>query len=247
MRWKYTRNGHDWTERYPLIIESAQRIDCRSALIDGEICVQNEHGVTDFAALPAAIRNDPGSLIFFAFDLLHLDGDDLRSQPLEERRAKLRWMLDGNDARLHISDEYSGNGKAFFELVDRMGLEGVVSKKKGSRYVSGNARTWLKTKCWNVSEFEVIGVERDKTGIPCALLADEAGYRGMAFIALPAALRNAFWRYVGDRSVEKPVFPSLRKKGTTWLTPGMRASVRYLKGSDKLRHATVQTIAIGKD
>jgi ATP-dependent DNA ligase len=82
----YTRNGFDWTERYPAL-------DCRSAIIDGEVIVQDERGVSDFEGLKSAIRWGPQSLVFCAFDLLHLNGKDFRERPLLERRAKLRELV----------------------------------------------------------------------------------------------------------------------------------------------------------
>jgi bifunctional non-homologous end joining protein LigD len=89
----FTRNGFDWTERYPSITNAAAKLGCRSVIIDGEVIVQNEHGVSDFEALKSAIRWHPQSLIFCAFDLLHLNGNDLRDRPLLERRAKLKELV----------------------------------------------------------------------------------------------------------------------------------------------------------
>lgn len=240
----FTRNGHDWTAKYGPIIQSARSLLCKSAIIDGEICVQDEAGVTDFGALPAAMAKDPRRLVMFAFDLLHLDGEDLRKAPLEERRAKLRYLVSGSPGRIQISDEYDGDGPAFFKAADQLGLEGIVSKRKGSRYVSGKTTAWLKVKCWHVDTFDVIGVERDAAGIPYALLADAEGYRGAAFVTLPAALREAFWRYVEARGVPTAPISGMRRKGALWISPGLKASVRHLKGSDKLRHATVQSIEV---
>ena len=242
----FTRNGHDWTDKYKPIVRDAKVLRCASAIIDGEICVQDEAGVTDFSSLRRAITSDPDRLVFFAFDLLHLNGEDMRKRPLEERRAHLRLLMSGAFGRMHLSDEYDGDGAAFFALVDQMGLEGIVSKRKGSAYVSGDSKAWLKTKCWHTATFDVIGVERDKTGIPYALLADGQGYRGAAFIALPGRLREQFWRYVEGRGVDAPTLTLPKRKGATWVGPGMTATVRHLKGSDKLRHATVQAIQLAK-
>ena len=96
----------------------------------------------------------PWRLRFFAFDLLHLNGVDLRPAPLKERRAHLCWMLKGRKGNIHISDEYDGSGPDFFGLVDKMGLEGIVSKRKGSRYVSGETRSWLRIKCWHTDMYD---------------------------------------------------------------------------------------------
>jgi bifunctional non-homologous end joining protein LigD len=240
----FTRNGFDWTDKFQPVAKAARGIPARQAIIDGEICVQDERGVSDFSALPAAIKSRPQDLVFFAFDLLHLDGEDLRPAPLEERRAKLRYLISQvPGSRIVMSDEYDGDGQAFFELVSGLDLEGMVSKRKGSRYWSGSSEAWKKTKCWTVSTMAVIGVERDKNNVPYALLANEQGYQGTAFVGLPGAQRSAFWRYVeGKAAAEAPILGL--KKSATWLQPGMTAKVRYLKGSDKLRHAVVQDLVI---
>jgi bifunctional non-homologous end joining protein LigD len=91
----YTRNGFDWTERYPGIAKAATKLDCRSAIMDGEVIVQNEYGGSDFDAIKSAIRWTPQRLVFCAFDLLHLNGKDLRERPLLERRAELKELVPG--------------------------------------------------------------------------------------------------------------------------------------------------------
>jgi len=138
----YTRNGFDWTERYSRLTNAAAKLDCRSAIIDGEIIVQNELGVSDFDALKSAIRWQPQRLIFCAFDLLHLNGNDLRDRPLLERRAKLKELVPGEHPFL-FSEEFVGDAAAFFQACAQ--LEGIVSKLASSKYRSGRSKTWLKT------------------------------------------------------------------------------------------------------
>ena len=89
----FTRNGYDWSDRYPSIVRAATNLRCQSAIIDGEAIVQNGHGASDFEALSTAMRRQPHSIILYAFDLLHLDGKDLRQQTLLERRASLKHTL----------------------------------------------------------------------------------------------------------------------------------------------------------
>ena len=86
----FTRNGYDWSDRYPSIVRAAANLRCQSAIIDGEAIVQNGDGASDFEALSSAMRRQPHSIILYAFDLLHLDGKDLRQQTLMERRASLK-------------------------------------------------------------------------------------------------------------------------------------------------------------
>ena len=93
----YTRNGFDWTDRYPQIVEAAARLHCKSAMLDGEVIVQDPRGASDFEALQAALRSKRTPLIFYAFDLLHLDGKDCRNLPLVERRAKLKLLVEARE------------------------------------------------------------------------------------------------------------------------------------------------------
>src|SRR6187200_965039 len=98
----YTRNGHDWSDRYPGILAAARKLSCRSAIIDGEVIVQDARGVFDFEALQAALRSQPTRLIFYAFDLLHLDSKDVLDRPLVERRSKLLELVRRNqDSAIH--------------------------------------------------------------------------------------------------------------------------------------------------
>jgi bifunctional non-homologous end joining protein LigD len=169
----YTRNGFDWSDRYPGLVRSAARLNCRAAVLDGEVIVQDDRGRSDFEALKSAIRWEPQRLLFYGFDLLHYEGTDLRECPVVERRAKLKELF-GNDraSPLQFSEEFSGDGAALFIACAEHGLEGIVSKEVASHYRSGRSKTWLKTKCFTEGNFVVIGMDRDrKTGAILALLA----------------------------------------------------------------------------
>ena len=111
----FTRGGHDWSDKYGRVIDACRKLGCRSALIDREIIVQDENGLSDFAALRAAIEGASHRLVMFAFDLLWL-GNDLRRLPLIERREKLRSLLP-KDQRcpLQFSEHWDGSGAALFK------------------------------------------------------------------------------------------------------------------------------------
>lgn len=110
----FSRNGHDWTVKYPHIVADARAIPARQAIIDGEVCVQDDRGVTDFGLLPGAISSRNHDLVFFAFDLMHLDGQDLRAAPLEERRAKLRLLITQvPGSRIVMSDDTTEKAAPF--------------------------------------------------------------------------------------------------------------------------------------
>jgi bifunctional non-homologous end joining protein LigD len=150
----YTRNGFDWSDRYPFIVRAASRLRCRSVITDGEAIVQDGNGASDFEALRSAMRWRPDSIILYAFDLLHLDGKDVRQQTLLERRANLKALI-GTDAgsRIQFSEEFDGSGDALFKACAERALEGIVSKHALAPYRSGRSKTWLKTKCFTESTF----------------------------------------------------------------------------------------------
>ena len=197
----YTRNGFDWSDRYSTIVKAASKLGCRSAVLDGEVIVQDGRGASDFDALQFAIRWRPERLIFYAFDLLYLNGNDLRDWPLLERRAKLRELLGPDDANpLQFSEEFTGDAAAFFRACAEHGLEGIVSKLASSRYRSGRSKLWLKSKCFTESSLVIIGTDRDrKTGAVRALLAKadkhSLTYAGAAFIGL----RSEEWHELHER------------------------------------------------
>lgn len=242
----FTRSGHDWTAKYGPVIAAAQTFPCTSAIVDGEVVVQDENGVSDFAALRSAITKEPHRLGFYAFDLLHLNGHDLRDMILEDRRELLGDLIEDRDP-IHLSSEYDGEGAGFFAVAEARGLEGIVSKKKGSRYIAGETDLWVKTKAWEVDDFEVAGVKRGDDGLPYAMFIRDGEYVGAAIVSLRSKLREEFWRFVEERGTAGAPAWGKRDKHTTWLRPGMRATVRYLKGSNKLRHASIKAIEIQAD
>lgn len=130
-----TRTGIDWSGTYKQVVEAAKGL-ADSAIIDREVIVLNDAGASDFHALRSAMRWNPGKFIFVAFDLLHINGDDLRRLPLIERRAMLAELI-------QFSHHVCG-GAEFYAAVDRLGLEGMVSKRPDSVYRSGKTETWLK-------------------------------------------------------------------------------------------------------
>jgi DNA ligase D-like protein (predicted ligase) len=244
----YSRNGFDWTDRYPGIVRAAAQLRCKSAMLDGEVIVQNADGVSDFEKLQTAVKARSGALIFYGFDLLHLDGTDLRNRPLSERRRLLQKLLDGNpDSPLQYSEEYVGDADALFRACAERRLEGIVSKLANSLYQSGRSTTWLKTKCFTESVLTLVGIDRDrKTKAPLALLAktDEHGldYAGAAFIALPGAAREMLAAKLDEFAADVPAISYLRNKQARWVKPLLVVKVKHLAGSRYLRHATVREL-----
>ena len=242
----FTRNGFDWSDRYPSIVRAASNLKCKSAIIDGEAIVQGGNGASDFDAISSALRQRPHSILLYAFDLLHLDYNDLRQQTLLERRSILKALLGSDDqSRIQFSDEFDGDGDALFKACAEQRLEGIVSKHVLAPYRSGRSKTWLKTKCFTQSTFVVIGTDRDrKTGALRALLAhkDSAGlsYAGAAFIALAGDERTRFFAELERLATSWAAFKSSRLTDVKWCRPKLTVEVKHLAGSKTLRHATVK-------
>jgi len=244
----YTRNGFDWSHRYRSIVRGVTALACRAAILDGEVIVQDSRGISDFEALKTAIKWQPERLFFYVFDLLHLDGRDLRSDALLERRAKLRELIETDPGSpLQFSEEFTGEGAELFSACAEGGLEGIVSKQATSRYRSGRSKAWLKTKCFTEGSFVIIGIDRDrKTGAMRTLLARDDGdgltYAGAAFIALPAEAKEQLLFRLQELSFELPPIPGLQLKTAQWIKPNVVVRARHLAGSKSLRHATVKAI-----
>jgi bifunctional non-homologous end joining protein LigD len=245
----YTRNGHDWTDRYSRVVAAAEQLACGTALIDGEMIVQDECGAADFRALRGAIEREPHRLVLFAFDLLFLNGRDLRQLPLIERKAKLRDLIPaGASNPIQYCEAIEADGAEVFAAADRLDLEGIVSKQATSRYRSGPSKAWLKTKCMTESEFTLVGMEANPGGPPYALLARETdeglAYAGSAFVTLPQPERDRFWTRAEKLAVDRAVIPELRKgnRKATFTRPEMRVRARHLRGEEMLRHASLTAL-----
>jgi ATP-dependent DNA ligase len=141
----FTRNGHDWTGRFPLIARAALSLRTASCLIDGEAVACGEDGLPVFDQLRH--RRDDRRVFLYAFDLIELDGDDLRREPIERRKAALAKLLRHAKAGLLLNEhiEYD-DGEMVFHHACKLGLEGTVSKRLGSPYRSGRSRHWIKSK-----------------------------------------------------------------------------------------------------
>src|SRR6516162_9528202 len=153
-----TRTGLDWTHKYPSIAEAVASIGAKQAYLDGELCGVGPDGITSFSIVQlASDSGNAASLVFFLFDLLHLDGEDFRPRPLIERKERLSALLANAPSSLHYSDHQIGHGRAFHDKACAMSLEGIVSKRADAAYAPGNRGLWLKVKCLHRQEFVVLG------------------------------------------------------------------------------------------
>jgi ATP-dependent DNA ligase len=140
----FTRRGFDWTDRYPAIAGAATKVAARSFTIDGEAVVCGSDGVAVFEALHR--RHRATEAILYAFDLLELDGEDLRPVPLGERKARLAKLLGRKTGGIIFNEHTDENGATVFRHACKLGLEGIVSKRLSKPYQSGRSGHWLKVK-----------------------------------------------------------------------------------------------------
>ena len=158
----FSRSGLDWTVRFPAIATALESLPCDTALLDGEIAFVLPSGLTSFKSLQEHIDTPHPAFRYFLFDLLSLDGKDLRKETLIKRKERLHELLTEKKLPdwLVYSDHVIGSGAEFYHGACDAGLEGVVSKLADSKYVSGRTKSWLKTKCLNRAELVIGGYSR---------------------------------------------------------------------------------------
>lgn len=160
-----TRSGLDWTEKFgESVIAPIATLKAETALLDGEIVVERDTGASNFSALQKDLsegRTD--RFVYYAFDLLYLDGQDLRKVALKDRKALLQTLLQGSDRRLRFSEHFSEAGGLVLDHACRLSLEGVVSKREDSPYSSGRSGRWIKSKCSERQEFVIGGYAPSST------------------------------------------------------------------------------------
>lgn len=243
-----TRSGIDWTRRYGDLPKEFAKLSVKQAILDGEIVVLDEKGISRFSALQDALSEGAGSkLHFYAFDLLYLDGYDLRGAGLTDRKQLLSQLLGGHvsgRSAIQLSDHVEGNGDALYERASELGLEGIVSKRTNATYQSGRTSTWVKVKAKPVGDFVIAGytVSAAAEGLASLALAEfvdgELEYRGKCGTGFDAAMLTQLLH-----RLEPLQDPTLKLEGAPkdiiWVQPVLRCKVHYAnRTSDNLlRHS----------
>jgi bifunctional non-homologous end joining protein LigD len=155
----FTRRGNDWTNRFRKIAADAWNINAGSAIIDGEVVVPAEDGTTDFSVLPNELKGRSKKIVMAAFDLLYLNGYDLRRLPLFERKTLLKKIVSKTDNQ--FSESFDIDGGEMYKHACKTGLEGVVSKVRDSHYVSGRVNDWVKKTCAQRETLAIAGFALD--------------------------------------------------------------------------------------
>jgi bifunctional non-homologous end joining protein LigD len=258
-----TRGGHDWTHRFPGIADAARALGPVTMILDGEAVMLDEQGRSDFGLLQrslgasgrAAGKLPSRDSILYAFDLLYLDGHDLRGLEYAARRHLLEDALDEQVGAIRISEEFNADPDDFLAQACRLGLEGIIAKHRDQPYRSGRTGDWLKIKCIQSDSFAIVGYE------PSTALPDAIGS-----LLLAARYRDGY-KYVGSvgtgfkhdvaRSLKKQLdklktkLPPVRVPGKNVVltAPALLAEIEYRAWTDdgKLRHASFKGLRDHQD
>ncbi len=243
----FTRNGHDWTEKFGALSVYLSKLPCKSALLDGEIV--SGLGAESFGELQRALKGG-GPLTFYAFDLLHLDGRDLKTRPLKERRKKLEALFADVPrlAPLRLSPVIKTDGVRVLQTLCEAGGEGIICKRADAPYRGRRTAGWIKMKCGARAEFLIAGyAPSDKKGRPFASLVmatQEDGtlvYRGRVGSGFNDALLDDLAEKLAHLRTTGHAFstvPDTEGSDTVWVRPELVAEVSYTELTDRgrIRH-----------
>ena len=213
-----TRTGLDWTKRFPTIAVACQRLAAHDLILDGEIVSGNAQGISDFSALQDDLKSGRHDrMVYYVFDLLHVDGADLTGEPLTERRRALEKLVRRlpKDSVIRYSEAFD-DGQVLLESADKIGLEGVLSKLRDASYRSGRSGDWLKTKCTDNQEFVIAGYEpsdKKRRAIRSLLLAyydkRKLRYAGRVGTGWNESKEHDLMRRLAPLATDKPPFESV--------------------------------------
>jgi bifunctional non-homologous end joining protein LigD len=252
-----TRKALDWTARFPPIARAIADLPAEQALIDGEIVSETETGTSSFSQLQQDLADGrTDRMVYFAFDLLHLDGYDLTGAPLVERKEALEQLTAElpPDGPIRFSGHFEEPGSVLVEHARRMGLEGIISKRRDAPYRSGRGGDWIKTKCANRQEFVVTGYAPstvDSRAIGALILGyhddGELRYAGRCGTGYTHRMARDLWQRLQPLRIDKPPFAKLpveetRARNAKWVEPKLvvEADFRGWTHGDRIRQASFQ-------
>jgi bifunctional non-homologous end joining protein LigD len=251
----WSRNRKDWTAQLPTLAQAMARLPVDSAWIDGEVVVPDEKGHSSFQALQNAFDGGEGAerLLYYAFDVPYLDGYDLRSVPLHERKRVLRDVVTGS-GMIRYSDHVEGEGETFFTEACRMGLEGIISKRRDAPYRGARGREWVKVKCAKRQELVIGGYtdpQGSRSGFGALLIGvyDANGdlrYAGKVGTGFTQKTLDEVLRELKKRPADEPAFvdPPTGAEGRRahWVRPELVAEVSFTEWTQEgtLRHPSFQ-------
>lgn len=255
-----TRNGKDWTKKFPAVVKQLRQLKVTTAILDGELIAVNQKKQADFQLLANTIHNksDTG-IIYVVFDLIYYNGMDLSLCALQERKNKLSEIIPSNNTRLIMSDHIIGNkGDVVFNKACQQGLEGIVSKKIASPYIQKRSRDWLKVKCTQRQEFLVVGftpASGKRHSFASLLLAFYAKNHQLVYCGKvgtgfnEASLKNLSKLFAKHKAEKSPVkFIPTRLGKVTWLKPNIIVEVEFREWTKAglLRHPSFKGLRTDK-
>ncbi|SOC93523.1 bifunctional non-homologous end joining protein LigD [Rhizobium sp. AN5] len=260
-----TRSGHDWTHRFPAIEQAARALGPATMIIDGEAVVLDDEGRPDFGLLQKSLGasgktfgNRASDAILYAFDLIYLDGHDLRNIEYRSRRHLLEDTLKGHDGAIRLSETIDADPAILLEHVGSLGLEGIVGKHLDQPYRSGRTGDWVKIKCVGSEAFMIVGYEpstASPAGFASLALAayrgDElihvgnvgTGFKEAEMIRLRKMLDKLRWKR------KQPPVPFPEKSDIVWVEPTLIAEIEFRAwtADGKLRHASYKGLRERQD
>jgi len=248
-----TRKGLDWTDRFLRLAEVVQKLPLTSAVLDGEIIVNDEKGVSSFTGLQGALKSGrQGDIVYMVFDLLYANGISLLSVPLDKRKEALKGIIARLPAGspIKFSDHLEMSTTQLLQHACKLGLEGIVSKQADGRYVSGRGFHWIKSKCTQRQEFVIVGY------VPSNAMASAVGSIVLAYYdkgtlihvgrvgtgftnKVASDLFNTFERLQSEQPTFKTKLATADRRGVKWVAPKLVAEIEYRGWSadNLLRHA----------
>ena len=247
-----SRNSNDWTHQFPEIAAAARKLGLADALIDGEVAMLMSDGRSSFEALQQAIAGTTSRapLVYIVFDLLRLNGASLVDLPLEERKTRLQALVgSGKRGRIRFAEHVVGHGDLLLEHASRLGLEGIVSKRRDLPYRAGRHDGWRKIKCLRTETFVIGGFHLVKSrahdGIGALLIGQYAGTRlafsGRVGTGFSHALATDLRRRLETTTQRDCPFdppPGPTERHATWVAPTLKCNVAYAERTvdGRLRH-----------
>ena len=231
-----TRNGHDWTNRYSALAKALRKLPCKTAILDGEVVVQDPRGITSLNLLEQALSvGDSHAMTYYAFDLCYLDGYDLSGAKLVDRKGALAGLIDpliDDRSPVQYSDHVEGEGDALFAQASRMGLEGIMSKRADARYVQARSDSWKKVKRVDIGAFVILGYLSNMPKAASSLLIGEERdgdlvYAGRVGSGIGDARARELYAALSKVERDTPVVPIPRTPGAHWVEPRFGAEVGY--------------------
>jgi bifunctional non-homologous end joining protein LigD len=236
----FTRRGLDWTNRFKKIANDAFLINASSAIIDGEVVVPSADGTTDFSVLQNQLKGKSNKIVMVAFDLMYLNGYDLRKLPLMDRKAHLKTLI--AKTSIQFSESFEVDGRDMYKRACTIGLEGVVSKVRDSHYISGRVNNWVKKACAQRETLPIAGFALDGNKFDGIYLGRHKGKDLVYAGKVDHGFDNASAKDLQARlkpliRKTQPYSKKIAHRGI-WVEPSLLAEIEYRAKSaeGRLRH-----------